>query len=498
MDPSQSEAEGMKTMEDVFKWAGLDHTKMDDANTVAGSLASLMGVKADTPSRTIGIIEAVDYEKVLAQWKVPDATAPRPPSLAELGMGKTVGHAARVAAGRGQTVEALRLALAAAQAAQAAPTAQPPVTAAPPRKIKLAGITSQVDDTEVTVTSEKELVEMYLEYERVYGKNERPQKDTEPTSDQLSAVQHLLQAGLPPYVDFAIWGPYGHRIERKLKLQGFSIGRDGVLRTVELQGPPNITSWLASYNVLVTALVMTKAVDLGVLTQYRTQIERLHDRYSAKAWAIVYQADVRFRLELIERVRRECAAEHEIAVQNGGTTKWDPKKPWSYAWRKALALDGFWREEVVEPALLLLTKVAGLNEVVADDAKVAPATSSSSNPRTEPTAPARMAQPELRAHPRSTNRSGRYHEVQDGRYVVNRTGHKLCGGFNDGTCTESSGLWCKHSWDQVHQCSICLGPHGAHQCHHKEMPVPNFVRQQQKGKSKGGKGKRRSKGRAPY
>lgn len=366
------------------------------------------------------------------------------------------------------------------------------------RKVKLAGITSQVDNTEIKTVSEQDLIDLYLEYERVYGQNERPQKDQEPTSDQLSAVIHLLKAGLPPYVDFAIWGPYGHRIERKLKLQGVSIGRDGVLRTVEMHGPPNITSWLSSFNVLVTALVMTKAVDLGILNMYRTQIERLHDRYGPKVWAIVYQADVRFRLELLERVKRECAAEHNVALGNGSSTPFDPKRPWNYPWRRGLALDSFWREEVVEPALLIFTKVSGVNDIVDDDAKVSGALSSSSNPRTEPSAPARMAQTDLRPHPRSNKRSGRYHEVKNGRYVVNRTGYKLCAGFNDGTCTEASQGWCKHSWDQVHQCAICLGSHGAHQCHHKEMPVPNFIRQQQKGKAKGAKGRKKGKGRTPY
>lgn len=38
---------------------------------------------------------------------------------------------------------------------------------------------------------------------------ERPSKDAEPTTEHLSAIQHLLDAGLPPYVDFAIFGPYG-------------------------------------------------------------------------------------------------------------------------------------------------------------------------------------------------------------------------------------------------------------------------------------------------
>eukprot|EP00438_Fugacium_kawagutii_P004946 Skav216518 [mRNA] locus=scaffold4485:69945:70436:- [translate_table: standard] len=129
---------------------------------------------------------------------------------------------------------------------------------------------------------------MYLEYERVFGKNERPQKDMEPTSDQLSAIVHLLQSGLSPYTDFAIWGPYGRSIDRKLKQPGVSTGRDGVLRTVEIQGLPNIANWPASYTVLLTALVMTKAVHPSI-TKYRTQVERLHDHYGPKVWAMVWQ-----------------------------------------------------------------------------------------------------------------------------------------------------------------------------------------------------------------
>lgn len=225
MDPSQSEIEAMKTMGDVFLWAGFDNTKMGDTTTVSGSLAALLGVKPDTVTRNIGIISESDFDKVLTQWKVPETGgSPRLPTLAELGMGKSLGHASRVAAGKGQTVEALRQALAAAQAAQAPAQVPPATTTTTPRKIKLAGITSQVDDTEVAAATEQDLVSMYLEYERVFGRNERPQKDMEPTADQLSAVVHLLQSGLPPYTDFAIWGPYGHRIERKLKLQGVILG----------------------------------------------------------------------------------------------------------------------------------------------------------------------------------------------------------------------------------------------------------------------------------
>jgi hypothetical protein len=94
-----------------------------------------------------------------------------------------------VVAGNGQTIEALKQALAAAKSQSAQRH----------RNVKLSGITSQVDDREVVVTAEQ-----YLEYERVFGKGERHPKDMEPTGDQLSAIVHLLDAGLPPYTDLCV------------------------------------------------------------------------------------------------------------------------------------------------------------------------------------------------------------------------------------------------------------------------------------------------------
>ena len=234
-------------------------------------------------------------------------------------MAKLVSRACQQICGGGETVESLRMAAATVAAAATGP-------ASPMKKIKLSAIAAQGDDTEIALTNEQAIVNMYLRYEQVFGKNERPSKDAEPTTEQLSVIQHLLDSGSPPYTDFAIFGPYGHRIERKLRLSGVTIGRDGLLRNVELAGPPTISNWLASYQVLMNALVMTGAVDLGVLVKYKNHIERLHDRYGSRIWAILYQADVRCRLELMERIRREAASEHEEAKRAGGTTscKWYP------------------------------------------------------------------------------------------------------------------------------------------------------------------------------
>ena len=58
-----------------------------------------------------------------------------------------------------------------------------------------------------------------------YGAGERPRKDAEPTTEQLAAICHLLDNGLPPFADFAVFGPHGHRLERKLKLSKMSSDR---------------------------------------------------------------------------------------------------------------------------------------------------------------------------------------------------------------------------------------------------------------------------------
>eukprot|EP00435_Cladocopium_sp_Y103_P045514 s2395_g13.t1 len=372
MDPTSEELAAMATLKEVVAWADLDGD-CNEANTVSGSFLALIGGKATTKPRSLSTVKDADFQALLSSWRIPTGGAAgetRAPTLVETGQAQLFIRACQLVGGQGQTIQQMTASIAAAKAAPAAPT--PAQASSPARKVKLTSVSSQVDDTEIKLLSEADLVAMYTEYERVYGAGERPSKDCEPTAEQISAIVHLLDSGLPPFADFAVFGPYGHRIERKLKLSGVAIGRDGVIRQVELQGPPNIGVWLQSYNVLLTILVMRKAVDLGVLLKYRSHIERLHDRYSDKIWAILYQAETRCRLELMDRLRREAVAEHEATIRAGGVSTFDTDRPWNAAWLKATNHEAFWREEVIEPGMLILTKVAGLNEMVDGDAVALP------------------------------------------------------------------------------------------------------------------------------
>ena len=206
------------------------------------------------------------------------------------------------------------------------------------------------------------------------------------------AIKCILSRGQPPFVDFGVFGPHAHRIMRKVKLSGFTIGRDGQLQTLELLGPANISMWEACYNVLMNALVMVDAVDLGALMSYKQHIIKLHDRYSAKIWPVIYQADNRCRLEHMERTRRVLQSVHDEAVSRGSSTDYDDARPWNLVFRRVVTDETFWRDQVVEPALLVLTKVAGIGEMVQGDAGIGPGAHATGPRETEPR-PARMAQP---------------------------------------------------------------------------------------------------------
>ena len=57
------------------------------------------------------------------------------------------------------------------------------------------------------------------------------------------------------------------------------------------------------------------AVGLGALMKFASHVERLHDRYSERVWGIICQDDVRCRLELMERTRRNMQTDHEEALK---------------------------------------------------------------------------------------------------------------------------------------------------------------------------------------
>ena len=126
---------------------------------------------------------------------------------------------------------------------------------------------------------------VYLQrYEAVFGPGLAPAPEVEPTSEQLAVLGNVLKHGGAPYCDFSIFGPNNNRMVRKQRLHGQVLSKDAegkpVLSPVEIAGPPDIDSWMKSWAVFSTAMIMLDAADLGILELYKTRIQKLHDIFS--------------------------------------------------------------------------------------------------------------------------------------------------------------------------------------------------------------------------
>ena len=487
-DPTEEQLAGCLKLGHAADYVGLAGSATDQL-TARGSLFDLLGVADDSLPAILGVIDEQTIHNIVDGWRVAKARTPtgefsefRNATIGEKGAAKFLARICRLKLGVGRLVPA-----------QVAPSA-PSLPSSAARKFKLCQVLSQIDDTEIELLSEKELLAAYGRYEVLFGKGQRPPTDRDPTVEQLSAVQALLKSCQTPYADFAVFGPHGTRIFKKLKFQGLTLNKAGELVQSELYGPPTLAVWKACFETYTNLMVMLDAADLGPLLQHKSKVERLHDRFGDKTWALLYQADVRCRLEHLPRARMELKQRHLEAVALGNTTAYDDLRPWNEAYRAVADADKFWSEEFIEPALLVIADRSAMHSLVADDARTAAAATDHPSGLLPPVPP-----PNAKAavRPRNPNRTGRHHEIVDGKYQLNRTGFRLCPGFQDETCTHTvRGNWCGRDSTLTHQCSRCLGNHPLTKCPHSEPPVVALGR---KGKDKGkGKGKGAKNRPTPY
>ena len=63
------------------------------------------------------------------------------------------------------------------------------------------------------------------------------------TDSQLTAFKKRLDAGGSPACDYSVLGPYGNRLERKMKFNAVIRDSAGHERTVEVAGPDSLDTW---------------------------------------------------------------------------------------------------------------------------------------------------------------------------------------------------------------------------------------------------------------
>ena len=496
---------------DVLRWIGLNGDA-EEQGTPEHSLMELLGIEASTPIRELGLISAEDYAEAVADWTLDG----RKPSLMLRSKAKALGHFSRVFLGLEYTAEqrlqyeekqeahkrACALRAATPAPAQVVQTAAP-APAQGGRVARFKDIADASRTGEVSVLDEPSLQECFQRYLTVMHARTIPEA-VEPSADQLTILQALLKEKNIPYVDFALWGPYAGRIQRALTGAGLRFDADMKLVQEQYKGPPTFAHWKACWQVFQAALVMLGASTPPPLTAYAEKIEALHRQFTPRCWALIYQQEARFRQEKLVQVQRQEVADYELAVKESRSHPYDPLRPWDRCFEMATLSTyclNYWRENVEMPAVLILTNARQLGDYLDGDASVASSSSAhiatsyatpaevglsatSASTRQAPTG-RRPAQDEADEPPvkkrkpadkKKLKAKADQHNVENGLYVTNRAGRKLCSAYQSGKCTNTS---CQ----LAHQCYRCLGSgHAGEAC--KATPKAKTGKAGGKGKGK--------------
>ena len=503
IDPSVDEVNGFASLTVVLDWAGVPGTA-DDDKTMRGALLLSLGAEEAMPPRVVGAMTEGDFSAILDTIKL-DGAQPTPVQRTTADL---LGRACRVASGlEPRLVEVMQRQKKAeedlqnlAMAKATAPPPPPPSSTAAASKgrlVKLSLVVSQTAEQEVSILEPDRLKAAYKRYHAVFKRAPPPNREL--TAEQLSGLDALLSdASQPvPYVDFSIWGPHHHRLTKQIKLAGATFDSNGRLRQIEILGPPNFEAWEESYGCLETGFIMFDTVDLGNILNYCTKIGKYVKRYGAALWYLVYQGDHRMRLEGMERIRRRGESERQDAIEASGKHPFDPARPWNWVWEQAVLDQAFWKEEIEEPALLILSRTQSLSSMIGDDVHIDQAMKEHRDTATmvSPTSPAPIKRqgPSDNPTPRKQQKT-RSHSVSNGKFTHNRSGVPLCNGFNAGTCNETSnGIKCNKNPSLVHQCNLCLSiDHNGSTCTKAAPPSSHKTFGPRGGD--GGKGKGKGKG----
>ena len=479
IDPTVEDLGKITTIDNAFQW-------LNTGEAARLALLGEIGGGATPALRDIVYIKSVDWETALCNIvvKVPDAPS-RAPTAIEYGHFAMLRRIARLRCGL-TAVEASITApvVGGSEPGQVALLSQPPSapgTISTEPKIKLALVLDPSLDSELVRLPQTVFRAMFTRYIAVRGAE--PSEDIEPTHEQVSALHQVINNDLVPYADFSIWSPHGRRMVGKLAYCAYTFQPDGTWHKRELPGPPSWDHWWASYRVLRTAFLLLEVADPEILDNYGELIRSFVTTYGARAWFIVYNADIRMRSEHFDRIRRRKEREHEAAVVALIPSTYDPAKPWKAVFAAALTEDNWWQDNLHRPALLFLTQQRSAAETVADG--------------TVQDLPVNVvpARERSRSIPRRATRDGQPRGAQSDGGSFTKNGKRFCDGYNS-----PAGCRRRDRCNDFHGCKKCRNSgHGAHECRPKVIlkdnassslppppPAPGGGRRNKGGNKRGG------------
>ena len=483
MEPSALELEAMQSFKDLFEWVPIRAPQSE-------ALLTHLGFEASDPIRLLSKASAQDVEDMLVA-----VAGDQPPSLALRARVETAVETARLKAGvvksqasiaaeeAAQTVaqqrevesqrlhelevERLRLEAAAKQAAatSAASSAAAAAAAAaastgssteakPKGKgFNLNTVVNQLLDLNILPLSKDELHKLFKVY--IEAEGGPPGEEHEPSVEQISAIKFLFEdESLDEYVDLAVFSPRHNQKKKDLFFTGLVVTAGNVLRAVEIRGPPTFQHWKTAMLVLRVIFIMLKLVSKAAFDGYVRRVERYWERYGDSAWALLYQAESRMRRDRFPIIWRYLAADADDDADHPFNR---PEKRWSLVWSRAAFKErSYWQEEFTEIAHLVridrrvLAKELGTDAAIEGSRRDPVERSPLRRPRgSSPGGPATKK--------RKTNTREHHVDPTTGRFTHNRSGKRLCPGFQTGECVSAKGsLLCPKNANDSHQCDKCL------------------------------------------
>ena len=129
-----------------------------------------------------------------------------------------------------------------------------------------------------------------------------PPASEKATDEQLIALNHKLKGTRGPYVDFAVWGPFGDRTAKHMRTVG-QIFIGSMLTDRQVHGPPSFEGWLCCWKVFRYAAYCLNIASPGAIKAYSDGMKRLVMEFP-KAWPLIYSADDIVRSEQWREVYR--------------------------------------------------------------------------------------------------------------------------------------------------------------------------------------------------
>ncbi|CAE7562467.1 unnamed protein product [Symbiodinium natans] len=365
----------------------------------------------------------------------------------------------------------------------AAPTPAPAAATTRERSLKMSQVLDQTDDSEFLVEPLARVDLWFQRYVTIMGA--APQEEEDVTAEQLSALHKrtaLLQQ--PPYVDMAVWSPFGRRALRTSKFRAWLPQGDGTYLAKELPGPANYQQWLAAWRVFQTACIMLDLLPLATLQLYERHVEKLVKLYT-EAWHLIALADEKARGEKLSRIRLKLSA--DAAAGRPTPPQWDPDRPWPACFYELVHDTSFWDDQVRAPANAWLAhggrgapkppnenfaaaNLPGGAEVIQAPTDGKRSTKDRRASRKRKIAAEKEELKALRASAKS-NLAEHREPKQNALKSKDQAGSDLCFGWDaaKGPCASiAPGQPCKGKVVRLHKCRICLSPgHRSSECPQK-------------------------------